>query len=84
MIRIGAHARGEINGHALLTERAVLSIRERYAQGDSSTVLALEFGVADSAISAVIRGDRWRHVGGPIVRQGRAGRRTLTHCQRGP
>lgn len=63
----GRHARGQTNGHAKLTERDVLEIRELFAAGTTGSSLARRFNVAPSAITAVVRGKRWRHVGGPIT-----------------
>jgi DNA-binding CsgD family transcriptional regulator len=59
--------RGEQQGHSVLTRRDVERIRELYASGEHiQAELAEMFGVSKSAISLVVRGENWRHVGGPI------------------
>lgn len=60
------HAYGQVNGHAKLTESDVLVIRERAAAGASGATLARDYGVSASSITSIIRGLRWKHVGGPI------------------
>lgn len=57
------HARGERVGLAKLTEAGVREIRRRYAAGGvSQQVLADEFGVHQTKISAVVRRKTWIHV----------------------
>jgi hypothetical protein len=66
---------GERNRHASLTEIDVLNIRVRFDAGCvTQTDLAIEFGVLQSTIGRIIRGETWKHVGGPIIRVGK-GRR---------
>ena len=62
----GRHARGETAGAARLTEADVLMIRERAHRGGTGRSLASEYGLSESAITEIIRGRRWPHVGGPI------------------
>lgn len=62
----GRFARGERSGSALLTDAAVLAIRQRYVAGERVRDLAQEHGVADSSISNIITGRTWKHVGGPV------------------
>lgn len=45
----------------------VLSIRKRYASGHSQTELAEEYDVHQTLIGFVVRGEMWKHVGGPIT-----------------
>ncbi len=58
-----AHPRGEEHGAAILNERQVREIRERYARGDvTQPVLAVEYGVSTQAISAVVTRVSWAYV----------------------
>ncbi|WP_428966271.1 HNH endonuclease signature motif containing protein [Micromonospora fluostatini] len=70
--------RGSARPQAKLDEAAVLSIRTRFAAGELSTHLALEYGVSDSLISNIVNGHAWQHVGGPTGTHGRPGRRPST------
>lgn len=61
--------RGERHGNVILSDAQVVSIRERYAaRGVSQCALAREFGVAQSVVSCIVRGQTWVHVGGPRTR----------------
>lgn len=62
------HAYGARHGRSKLTEDDVLTIRVLFANGASGTDLAARYKVQPSAITQVVRGTRWRHVGGPITR----------------
>lgn len=74
-------AKGERNGTAKLTEAAVLTIRRRYAKEDVSTYsLAVEFGMSRTAIDFIVRGETWKHVGGPVTK-GRTKCRTEKEVQ---
>jgi len=64
-IRNGTVAKGERAGKSKLTKIQVLEIRDRYANGESSTALGDEFGVAANSVRAITSGKSWRHVGGP-------------------
>jgi len=56
--------RGEKNGMKKLTEREINEIRRVYDHGKlNQTELAEIFGVSQSAISKIIRMQRWTHVG---------------------
>lgn len=58
-----AMARGERAGGAKLAEEQVREIRRKYSAGGvSQRALASEYGVTQSAISAVTSGRRWVHV----------------------
>lgn len=64
----GRDAKGEGNGQAQLTAAAVVAIREIYARGGTShEELAAIAGVSQATISKVLRGERWAHVGGPVM-----------------
>lgn len=54
-----AHLRGELNGHAKLTQETVDEIRRLYAEGRSSTTLAEQFGVHFSTICRIVRFRLW-------------------------
>jgi hypothetical protein len=53
-----------------LTEADVLLMRERRALGARNKDLALDFGVTISAVTAIVHGRNWKHVGGPITNRG--------------
>ena len=54
--------RGEAHYAAKLTEAIVRECRARYADGESSTSLAVEFGVNQAAMSSAIRGATWKRI----------------------
>lgn len=59
--------RGEQNTKAKLTEQQVITIREEFARGGiSKQELANKYGVARSLVLMIVRGETWKHVGGPI------------------
>ncbi|UXS01661.1 HNH endonuclease [Agrobacterium tumefaciens] len=72
--RNGRSVRGERVNTAKLKEIEVIEIRERAYRGETNISLAAAFGVPDAAISMIVRGRQWKHVGGPIVPQSRRGR----------
>ena len=55
-----------------LTEQIVTECRRRYAAGETTTVLAAEFGVEASTMSEAVTGGTWAWVPGAIPRGGRA------------
>ena len=59
----GRRARGEKIARAKLTETGVREIRTRFASGERRIDLARHFGVSFGAISAVVSGETWKHVG---------------------
>lgn len=69
----------------LLTDEEVLAIRHA-AQTTNFGDLAQEYGVSAATISAAVRGYTYRHVGGPITRDGRkrAARRRLKEGRNTP
>lgn len=50
---------GEGNGQARVTKAQVGQIRRRYAAGALQRELAEEFGIAQSQVSAIVRGKAW-------------------------
>ena len=62
MVERGRYARPS----ARLTPEEVLEIRERRDAGAPQALLAEQYGVSPAAISAIVRGLRWAHLGGPI------------------
>ena len=63
-----------------LTDAEAVEIRERYAAGGGThRELAAEFGVSRAIIGCLIRGETYRHVGGPRTRPG--GRRRLSEAE---
>lgn len=68
-------AEGEKNSHAKLLDEQVLAIRQRFDDGELIVTLAAEFGLTRSAISAIVNGRTWKHLGGPIRPPGQIGRR---------
>lgn len=69
------NTRGEKNGNAKLSDVAVREIRRRRDAGESPAVLMAEFGIAQTVLAGVVRGDLWSHVdedGAPRTPPGRA------------
>jgi hypothetical protein len=62
-------ARGETHHSARLTEDQVREIRARTSE--TGTSLAREFGVTQSAISAIRTGKSWKEAGGTVTRRRR-------------
>lgn len=55
-----------------LTEEQVVRIRQRYAERETTQAkLAWEYKVAESTIGRIVRGEKWRHAGGPRTIVGR-------------
>lgn len=86
MVSKGRQARGEALSKILVVTSAkgvdlplhklndgqVIDIRERYAAGGiRQHQLATEYGVSYQVIGYVVRGQAWKHVGGPITNSGR-------------
>lgn len=53
---------GSDSPKAKLTDAAVVDIRQRYARGERSLLLAQEYGVAHSTAKRIIARRYWRHV----------------------
>lgn len=63
----GTIARGENNGHAVLTEEQVIAIRvERNSTGLAYAALAERYTVCKETIAAICQGRLWSHIEGPI------------------
>jgi len=61
----GLNAHGEAHGCSRLTRQQVRQIRQLYATGDYlQRDLGDMFGVHQAHIGDIVRGDRWKHVGG--------------------
>ena len=71
------HAHGARNGTHVLTDESVLAMRKEWAASPHRTRwnptgitmidLAKKYGLADHAtVGAILRGEMWTHVGGPI------------------
>lgn len=65
----GRHKRGENDAQAKLTGDLVVRMRRLAADGAKVRGLAQEFGVSEGQVSMILRGQRWGHVGGPLVRK---------------
>ena len=53
---------GEQNGRAILTEKNVIDIRKKRAEGRTIYSLAKETGMSQNAISAIVHRRTWKHV----------------------
>lgn len=63
MVAKNRQAHGIRQGRAKLTDAEVAEIRRRYIPGRTRQVdLAAEFGVSQSMISEILRGNFWKHV----------------------
>jgi hypothetical protein len=67
IVERGGVPRGECSPLARLTAAEVVAMRERAAAGATLAMLAAAHGVSLSAVSLIIRGQRWTQVGGPIT-----------------
>ncbi len=67
MISHRRHPRGSQTPATRLTEEEVLTIRHRRANGARCVDLARDFGISESAITAIVHGRNWKHVGGPVT-----------------
>lgn len=53
---------GEKNPRSKLTESEVVSIIRRHRAGESTSLLAKEFGINRNHVLKLVRGERWGHV----------------------
>ena len=63
--------RGTEHPSVKLTEAQVVEIRERYLHGEkriSMTELGARYGVSHQTVRAIVHGETWKEVGGPIFR----------------
>lgn len=58
----GRASRGSRHGLSHLTERDVLDIRQRHADGDTQRALAQRFGIAQGTISMIVNRKTWTHI----------------------
>lgn len=64
-----SNRKGENNTQAILTETLVVEIRKKAASGIKHIDLSQEYGLTRENISTLVRGDSWKHVGGPRSRR---------------
>lgn len=56
-----------------MDEPKVLEIRRKYSAGEADQYeLAKEYGVGQSTIGRIVRGENWRHVEGKVTRRMKA------------
>lgn len=61
--RLGLQSlKGERHTQAKLTDPEIIEIRERAKSGETQVSIARDFGVAQSAISLIVRRKRWAHI----------------------
>ena len=63
---------GEARPQAKLTDEWVLQIRDLYASGTDTKLLAEAYGVGRGVVEDVASGKTWKHIGGPRTKRGRA------------
>lgn len=66
MVARRRHQVGEERPNSRLTEQQIVEIRERFAAGETFTVLRADYDVTSGWLSCVVNGKYWKHVGGPI------------------
>lgn len=58
-------------------------MRKRFADGDiAMTEMARSYGVDKRTVSLIIRGETWKHVGGPTFTDGRPRRPAMSKLNR--
>ena len=63
---------GEDHGGSKLTANDVVEIRERYAAGKASqNDLAKDYGIVQTQVGNIVRGEKWPHIGGPLTKHGK-------------
>lgn len=65
MVAKQRQARGSMKSR--FTEDDVLAMRQRAAAGEQLSAIAADVRASPSLISMIVRGQRWKHVGGPIT-----------------
>lgn len=68
MVDHGTSTHGKKNPMAKIGEDQVMEIRNRWASGESPTLLAQEFGLTQSGVQDIIRGRTWQRL--PLTRRG--------------
>lgn len=63
-VRHGTKPIGEKSPNAILVEKQVIEIRQRYALGESLSNLSVAYGVNMRTIACITTGESWRHVDG--------------------
>jgi hypothetical protein len=63
----GTPVRGEGCWQAKLTVADVAKLRQRYADGETQTAIAAEYGMGPATIGDIVAGKTWRHAGGPVT-----------------
>ncbi len=62
-VRHGTSCRGSRNGSAKLTESQVSEIKRLHRTGKyTQKKLSAEFGINQGSVSAIIRGEKWKHI----------------------
>lgn len=56
---------GEDNPRAVLTAADIIALREAVAAGAVQRELARRYGISEGALSRIVHGLAWPHVGGP-------------------
>lgn len=74
MVSKGRQARGEMKVNlAVLSDDKIIEIRHSAANGAKLKDLALNYQVSPSLITMVVKGQRWKHLGGPLTNKYRKG-----------
>lgn len=66
MVSKGRHSRGERNARALVTERAVIDMRRRRAEGEKLASIAAHHSVSIATVSMACSSKTWRHLPGGV------------------
>lgn len=67
----GRGCRGEANPQSKLSEQGVRELRRRHSQGDSCAALARYYGISETTVRKIVRGDKWAHI--PLARAAKEG-----------
>lgn len=71
MVGKDRQARGSMKSR--LTEAGVVSMRVQAASGVQLAEIARRHGISAALVTMIVRGQRWKHAGGPITRTYRKG-----------
>lgn len=72
MVKRERGARGSRSPHTHLTEADVVLIRRRREMGARHKDLAIDFNISPGAVTAIVHGRNWKHVGGPITNRSKS------------
>ncbi len=63
-LKIGTRSttKGENHGSTVLSDKDILEIRKRYAEGDSQTKLGEAFSLHQSSIHSIVKRKTWKHI----------------------